>query len=62
VSDVSDVSEHDDVEVPLLIIGARPEDEEEEGGSPVCLAHLVCEECGAVTTEGHRDWCSLAGT
>jgi hypothetical protein len=30
----------------------------EEGGEPVCLAHLVCEECGAVTTEGHRDVCS----
>lgn len=32
--------------------------EEEEGGDPVCWAHLVCEECGAITTEGHRDWCS----
>jgi hypothetical protein len=30
----------------------------EEGGSPVCLAHLVCDECGAVTTEGHRAGCS----
>jgi hypothetical protein len=62
VSDASDASEDDDdAEVPLVIIGASPEDEQ-EGGSPVCLAHLVCEECGAVTTEGHRDWCSLAGT
>jgi hypothetical protein len=33
-------------------------DRGEEGGEPVCLAHLVCEECGAVTTEGHRDVCS----
>jgi hypothetical protein len=56
---VSDVSEDDDVEVPLPVIGASPADE--EGGSPVCLAQLVCEECGAVTTEGHRDRCSLAG-
>jgi hypothetical protein len=30
----------------------------EEGGDPVCWAHLVCDECGAVTTEGHRDGCS----
>jgi hypothetical protein len=29
-----------------------------EGGDPVCWAHLVCEECGAVTTEGHRAGCS----
>jgi hypothetical protein len=35
--------------------------EDEEGGSPVCLAHLVCDECGAITTEGHRAGCSSAG-
>ncbi|MGH3279372.1 MAG: hypothetical protein ACRDNW_09560 [Trebonia sp.] len=35
-----------------------PLEDAEEGGDPVCWAHLVCEECGAVTTEGHRDWCS----
>ena len=34
--------------------------EAEEGGEPVCLAPLVCEECGAVTTEGHRAGCSLS--
>ncbi len=33
--------------------------EETEGGDPVCWAHLVCEECGAITTEGHRAGCSL---
>jgi hypothetical protein len=33
-------------------------EEGEEGGDPVCLAHLVCDECGAVTTEGHRAGCS----
>ncbi len=32
--------------------------EETEGGDPVCWAHLVCEECGAITTEGHRAGCS----
>ena len=35
---------------------------DEEGGDPVCWAHLVCLECGAVTTEGHRPGCQAAGT
>ena len=34
---------------------------DEEGGDPVCWAHLVCIECGAVTTEGHRPGCQSAG-
>jgi hypothetical protein len=28
-----------------------------EGGDPVCWAHLLCPECGAITTEGHRPGC-----
>ena len=27
------------------------------GGDPACWAHLVCAECGAVETEGHRPGC-----
>lgn len=34
--------------------------EYEEGGDPVCLAHLVCPGCGAITSEGHRAGCQWA--
>jgi len=39
-----------------------PIGEDEAGGDPVCWAHLVCEECGAVTTDGHRAGCSRLRT
>jgi uncharacterized protein YeaO (DUF488 family) len=41
----------------LLRQSAEPE---EAGGEAACFAHLVCPECGAVTTEGHRPGCDLA--
>jgi uncharacterized protein YeaO (DUF488 family) len=41
----------------LLRQAAVPED---QGGEPACFAHLVCPECGAVTTEGHRPGCGYA--
>ena len=33
-------------------------EEDEEGGDPACWAGLVCQECGAVISEGHRSGCS----
>ena len=43
----------------LLRQSAEPEETgpEEIGGEAACFAHLVCPECGAVTTEGHRSGC-----
>jgi hypothetical protein len=34
--------------------------EREEGGESVCWAHLVCPDCGAISSEGHRAGCQLA--
>jgi hypothetical protein len=28
-----------------------------EGGETACWAHLVCPECGAMVSEGHRQGC-----
>ena len=30
-----------------------------EGGDAACWAHLVCPECGAITTGGHRPGCPV---
>jgi uncharacterized protein YeaO (DUF488 family) len=35
-------------------------DAEPEGGEAACWAHLVCPDCGAIETEGHRAGCALA--
>jgi hypothetical protein len=43
-------------------LAAEDTDGDTEGGDPVCWAHLVCEECGAITTEGHRAGCSRHGS
>ena len=33
---------------------------EERGGEAACWAHLVCPDCGAVESEGHRPECPAA--
>jgi hypothetical protein len=48
-----------ELEIPM--VGPLAGDEagdDAPGGDPVCWARLVCAECGAVTTEGHRAGCS----
>jgi hypothetical protein len=42
----------------IRMITPLAEDEDSAGGDPVCWAHLVCDECGAITTEGHCAGCS----
>ena len=44
----------------LRLVTPAADADEEPGGEPACYAHLVCEECGSVTTEGHRDGCPSA--
>jgi hypothetical protein len=33
---------------------------EPEGGEAACWAHLVCPECGGITSEAHQKGCLLA--
>jgi len=38
----------------------RQDVQPDQGGDPVCWAHLVCPDCGAIETGGHRPGCALA--
>ena len=50
--------DHSQAAVLARLLQAEPE---EAGGEAACFAHLVCPECGAVTTEGHRPGCEQDG-
>ncbi len=39
-------------------IGIQLGEETEAGGEAACWAHLVCPECGAMESEGHRPGCA----
>jgi len=45
---------------PAADVGPALSDEAWEGGDPACWAGLVCLECGAVISEGHRPGCSVS--
>ena len=53
-----------DVEISQAAVLAqvlRQDVESDQGGEAVCWAHLVCPECGAMESEGHRPGCPVAG-
>ena len=51
---------HSQAEVLAGLLRQQATGEPAEGGEAACYAHLVCPECGAVTTEGHRPGCASA--
>jgi hypothetical protein len=55
-----DVPRHGDDPAAVPVAGTASA--EAEGGDAACWAHLVCPECGAMTSGGHRQACSLAAT
>jgi uncharacterized protein YeaO (DUF488 family) len=52
--------EHSQAAVLAELLRHQATAEPAEGGEAACYAHLVCPECGAVTTEGHPPGCSSA--
>ena len=52
--------DHSHAAVLAGLLRRPPADESAEGGDAACWAHLVCPECGAITTDGHRPGCTVA--
>ena len=52
--------DHSQAAVLAGLLRRAPADESAEGGDAACWAHLVCPECGAITTGGHRPDCTVA--
>lgn len=48
-----------DEPVPAPGPARTDEPAEDSGGDPVCWAHLVCPECGAMMHTGHRPGCGF---
>lgn len=48
---------HSEAAVLAGLLGRRGSGPAAEAGEAACYAHLVCPECGAVTSEGHRPGC-----
>ena len=44
----------------LVTREALPSADPTTGGETACWAHLVCTECGAMLSEGHRQDCGLS--
>jgi uncharacterized protein YeaO (DUF488 family) len=51
---------HSEAAVLAGLLRRGDSDPAAEAGESACYARLVCPECGAVTSEGHRDGCGSA--
>jgi uncharacterized protein YeaO (DUF488 family) len=52
--------DHSQAAVLAQLLRHQAGSESAAGGEAACYAHLVCPECGAITTEGHRPDCASA--